>query len=127
VSIPNLVKDFTYAGRTLRKSRLLTLFVTRDCQFTRQEGRIELLREIRARLRALPGVENASESLALPLGGRFSSPGPSYRTAADAAGKLRRGGLSAGVFRLVLGHGLRLTAVALTSKCGPVNTRRSPS
>jgi putative ABC transport system permease protein len=48
---------------------LLTLFVTRDWQLTRQQGRIELLREIRARLRTLPGVENASESLALPLGG----------------------------------------------------------
>ena len=48
---------------------LLTFFATREWEFTRQQGRIELLREIRARLRALPGVENVSESLALPLGG----------------------------------------------------------
>jgi len=48
---------------------LLTFFVTRDWQLTRQQGRLELLREVRARLRALPGVENVSEALALPLGG----------------------------------------------------------
>ena len=55
---------------------LLTFFATRDWQLTRQQGRIELLREIRARLRALPGVENASESLVLPLGGGSRARGP---------------------------------------------------
>jgi predicted permease len=48
---------------------LLTLFLTRDWELTRQQGRIELLREIRARLRALPGVENVTAALVLPLGG----------------------------------------------------------
>jgi putative ABC transport system permease protein len=50
---------------------LLTFFTTRDWPLTRQNGRLELLREIRDRLRALPGVENATEALALPLGGGF--------------------------------------------------------
>src|SRR5579863_4895838 len=50
---------------------LLTFFTTRDWSLTRQTGRLELLREIRGRLRALPGVENVTEALALPLGGGF--------------------------------------------------------
>jgi putative ABC transport system permease protein len=48
---------------------LLTFFVTRDWSLTRQQGRLELLREIQARLRALPGVQSATETLMLPLGG----------------------------------------------------------
>ena len=48
---------------------LLTFFATREWSLTRQQGRLELLREIRGRLRAIPGVENASEALAVPLGG----------------------------------------------------------
>ena len=56
---------------------LLTLFVTRDWPFTKQEGRIELLREIQARLRAIPGVQSATATLMLPLGG---GPGPKLST-----------------------------------------------
>jgi putative ABC transport system permease protein len=48
---------------------LLTFFVTRDWELTRQQGRLELLRELRARLQALPGVENVTAALVLPLGG----------------------------------------------------------
>jgi putative ABC transport system permease protein len=48
---------------------LLTFFATREWSLSRQQGRLELLREIRGRLRAIPGVENASEALAVPLGG----------------------------------------------------------
>jgi putative ABC transport system permease protein len=48
---------------------LLTFFVTRDWSLTRQQGRLELLREIQTRLRALPGVQSATETLMLPLGG----------------------------------------------------------
>jgi len=48
---------------------VLTFSATRDWQLTRQQGRLELLREIQARLRALPGVQSATEALALPLGG----------------------------------------------------------
>lgn len=50
---------------------LLTFFTTRDWQLTRQNGRLELLREIRDRLRTLPGVENVTAALVLPLGGGF--------------------------------------------------------
>ena len=48
---------------------LLTFFVTRDWQLTRQQGRLALLRETQDRLRALPGVRNATAALVLPLGG----------------------------------------------------------
>ena len=48
---------------------LLTFFVTRDWQFTDQQGRLELLREIQTRLRALPGIETVTAALFLPLGG----------------------------------------------------------
>jgi predicted permease len=48
---------------------LLTFFATREWQLTRQNGRLALLREIQARLRALPGVENVTAALVLPLGG----------------------------------------------------------
>jgi putative ABC transport system permease protein len=69
---------------------LLTFFTTRDWPFTRQNGRIELLREIHARLRALPGVENVSEALALPLGGGFratnSATRPQATTLASSEG-----------------------------------------
>lgn len=46
---------------------VLTFFLTRDWPLTRQEGRIALLNEIQARLRALPGVEDATAALMLPL------------------------------------------------------------
>ncbi len=57
---------------------LLTFFVTRDWQLTRQQGRLGLLRDIQARLRTLPGVENVSAALVLPLGGgqRPKNPAP---------------------------------------------------
>lgn len=55
---------------------LLTFFVTRDWQLTRQEGRVELLRQIRERLLTLPGVQNVSASLILPLGGGASPRNP---------------------------------------------------
>ena len=48
---------------------MLTFFVTRDWPLTRQQGRLESLREIRARLLAIPGVENVTAALVLPLGG----------------------------------------------------------
>ena len=48
---------------------LLTFFATREWPLTRRHGRLESLREIRDRLRSLPGVENVSEALAVPLGG----------------------------------------------------------
>jgi len=46
---------------------ILTFMVTRQWELGRQEGRLTLLREIQNRLRALPGVENATATLALPL------------------------------------------------------------
>jgi putative ABC transport system permease protein len=52
-----------------RPHGILTFFATRDWQLTRQQGRLELLREIQARLRALPEVENVTAALVLPLGG----------------------------------------------------------
>ena len=48
---------------------LLTFFVTRDWELTRQQGRLELLCEIQAGLRALPGVQSVTSALVLPLGG----------------------------------------------------------
>ena len=46
---------------------VLTFYVTREWPLQRQQGRLELLRDVQARLRALPGVENASAALAVPL------------------------------------------------------------
>jgi len=46
---------------------LLTFYVTRDWPFERQQGRHALLREIQARLKTLPGVENVSAGLSVPL------------------------------------------------------------
>jgi putative ABC transport system permease protein len=46
---------------------ILTFMVTRQWELGRQEGRLALLLEIKSRLRALPGVENATATLALPL------------------------------------------------------------
>jgi len=60
---------------------LLTFYVTRDWQLTRQEGRLAWLREIQARLRALPGVENATNALVLPLGGGSPTRRPAAREA----------------------------------------------
>jgi len=48
---------------------LLTFFATRQWPLTRQEGRLDLLRRVQAQLRALPGVEDATAALVLPLGG----------------------------------------------------------
>jgi len=59
---------------------LLTFFVAKDWSLTRQQGRIELLRQVQARLRALPGVQSATATLLLPLGG-----GPHPRLPATAA------------------------------------------
>jgi predicted permease len=67
---------------------VLTFFVTRDWSLTRQQGRLELLREIQARLRALPGVQSATETLVLPLSGgpRPRNPGAQApRTTAGAS------------------------------------------
>jgi len=60
---------------------VLTLFITRDWPLTRQAGRIDLLREIQDRLRAVPGVENVSASLVLPLDWAIDRP----KTAPSAA------------------------------------------
>jgi len=46
---------------------VLTVMVTRQWELGRQPGRLPLLREIQTRLRALPGVENATAALGLPL------------------------------------------------------------
>jgi putative ABC transport system permease protein len=61
-----------------RPHGLLTFFVTRSWELSRQQGRLELLRELRARLQALSGVESATAALVLPLGGgaRPRSPAP---------------------------------------------------
>jgi predicted permease len=59
---------------------VLTCFVTRDWSLTRQQGRIELLNRIQERLRAIPGVENATAALMLPLGG-----GPGSKKASAAS------------------------------------------
>jgi len=48
---------------------LLTFYVTRDWPLQRQQGRHVLLREIQARLNALPGVEGVSAGLSVPLTG----------------------------------------------------------
>ena len=71
---------------------MLTFYVTRDWPLPRQQGRMELLREIQNRLRALPGVENVTEALMLPLGGtrgpalsvRGATTQPSLRSADGA-------------------------------------------
>ena len=70
---------------------LLTLFVTRDWSFTRQQGRIELLREMQKRLGGIPGVQSAVETLMLPLAGGprpklpgVASPQPGSPSAGDA-------------------------------------------
>ena len=64
---------------------LLTFFVTRDWSLTRQQGRLELLREIQTRLRALPGVQSATETLMLPLGGGPRPRNPVTQTPRTAA------------------------------------------
>jgi putative ABC transport system permease protein len=48
---------------------VLTFFVTREWSLTRQQGRIELLKRIQEKLRAIPGVESATAALVLPLAG----------------------------------------------------------
>ena len=69
---------------------LLTFFVTREWPLIEQQGRIELLREIQSRLRAIPGVQSATATLMAPLAGgpRPNSPAPAPRpgspNAADA-------------------------------------------
>ena len=65
---------------------VLTFFVTREWEFSKQQGRIELLREIQARLRALPGVESATAALVLPLGGGARPKGLRSFAAAGGAG-----------------------------------------
>ncbi len=57
---------------------VLTFFVTRDWPLGRQDGRLELLREIQSRLRAIPGVQNVTAGLFLPLtrGPRAGQPTP---------------------------------------------------
>ncbi len=55
---------------------VLTFFVNREWPLPKQEGRLELLSQIQTRLRALPGIEDASAALILPLaGGQFSKGG----------------------------------------------------
>ena len=46
---------------------ILTFYVTRDWPLQRQQGRHALLREIQTRLNALPGVEDVSAGLSVPL------------------------------------------------------------
>jgi putative ABC transport system permease protein len=57
---------------------VLTFFVTRDWPLGRQDGRLELLREIQSRLRAIPGVQDVTAGLFLPLtrGPRADQPAP---------------------------------------------------
>jgi putative ABC transport system permease protein len=57
---------------------ILTFMVTRQWELSRVQGRLELLREIQARLRDLPGVESVTASIALPLSHR---PQPMSQTA----------------------------------------------
>jgi putative ABC transport system permease protein len=66
---------------------LLTFFATRDWPLTRQEGRLELLREIQARLHAIPGVQNVAEALTVPLGGdlRPTPPAPARTRSTEAS------------------------------------------
>jgi len=59
---------------------LLTFLVTREWQLTRQNGRLELLRQIQAQLRAIPGIESVTAALILPLAG-----GSRPKSAQDAA------------------------------------------
>lgn len=69
---------------------ILTFFLTRDWPLTRQDGRHALLREIQAHLRALPGVEDASAALTIPLASapraRSSSAGQPRLAEANAEG-----------------------------------------
>jgi putative ABC transport system permease protein len=51
---------------------VLTFFATREWPLMRQPGRIELLRAIQTRLRTIPGVQDATAALILPLGRRAS-------------------------------------------------------
>ena len=55
---------------------LLTLLAAREWPFSKTEGRLELLREIQQRLRALPGVESATASIFFPLTGGGRPPLP---------------------------------------------------
>ena len=48
---------------------LLTFYLTRDWPLGRQEGRVELLRNIQSRLHDLPNVESVSASVGFPLEG----------------------------------------------------------
>ncbi|MBZ5626645.1 MAG: FtsX-like permease family protein, partial [Acidobacteriia bacterium] len=69
---------------------VLTFYVTRDWPLTRQQGRHALLREIQARLRALPGVENVLAGLSVPLASgsrpRNAPPAPPQPGPPSAAG-----------------------------------------
>lgn len=65
---------------------VLTFFTTRDWEFTRQNGRVELLRAIRDRLRAFEGVDNVTSALVLPLGGGFRPTGSATVPPASALG-----------------------------------------
>ncbi len=58
---------------------ILTFYVTRDWPLQKQQGRQELLREMRARLKAIPGVEDVAEGLSVPLA---SGPRPRNTSAA---------------------------------------------
>jgi putative ABC transport system permease protein len=53
---------------------ILTFYVTRDWPLGRQQGRHALLREMQARLKALPGVENVSAGLSVPLANAGTRP-----------------------------------------------------
>ncbi|HUB83003.1 MAG TPA: FtsX-like permease family protein, partial [Bryobacteraceae bacterium] len=69
---------------------LLTFFLTREWPIDKQEGRLELLREIQARLAAIAGVRGATAALALPLAGgprpkaSATTPGPDAPDTGDA-------------------------------------------
>jgi predicted permease len=54
---------------------VLTFLLAREWPMPRQEGRTALLRAVRSRLRALPGVENAAASVWFPLTGGFQPAG----------------------------------------------------
>ncbi|MFN7995620.1 MAG: ABC transporter permease [Bryobacteraceae bacterium] len=67
---------------------ILTFLVAREWPLERQQGRQALLRQILESLRAIPGVEDASASVAFPLTGgprQMQSPGKSQHPAEPTA------------------------------------------
>ena len=76
---------------------ILTFWLTRDWPLPRQNGRIELLREMQDRLREVPGVQNVTAALILPLGG-----GRRERDQAPAPGAPQHGSSAGAEFQQVM-------------------------